>query len=178
MATIFDLKKDLPNWPLSILDDWLLYFANEPDLGWPPPEPLSTHRWSGILGGRPLSWWHCVTWKKENVDCGVSSLCKKSSDLTMATLNDVLLCTADETEKRRYRMPMQYVLEHGVFLYALVAMKTPNGLLVLDGYHRLAALQGLQQMPDPFFDKPNRVRPSVNQDAWVGTHRDGEFPLT
>ncbi|HZR86810.1 MAG TPA: hypothetical protein VFB02_08395 [Bradyrhizobium sp.] len=178
MATIFDLKKDLPNWPLAILDDWLLYFANEPDLGWPPPEPLGTHRWSGILGGRPLSWWHHVTWKKESIDCSLNNLCEKSSTLTSATLSEVLTGKADKVEKRRYRMPMQYILEHGVFLNALVAMNTPSGLLVLDGYHRLAALHGLLQMSDAFFEKPNRIKPTTRQDAWIGTHRNGELPLT
>ena len=177
MATIDDLRKNLPNWPLTILDDWLLYFANEQDLGWPPPDPLGSHRWSDILGGRPLSWWHLVTWKKEAINCSVNDLCERSSALTLAIVDDIFRGTADETEKRRYKMPMQHLLEHGVFLHALVAMKTPSGLLALDGYHRLAALHGLQLMPASFFTQPNRTRPPIQQTAWIGSHRDGELPL-
>ena len=178
MVAITDIKKDLPNWPLTILDDWLLYFANEPDLKWPPPEPLGAHRWSRILGGRSIAWWNNVTWKKENVNCSLEALCPKSRNLTIATLDDVRLGRADDVEKRRYKMPMQYILEHGVFLNALVAMKIPSGLLILDGHHRMAALHGLQQMPDAFFDKPDRRRGSMEQSAWIGVHRSGEIPLT
>jgi hypothetical protein len=177
MLTVADIKKDLPNWPISILDDWLLYFAREPDLKWPPPEPLGSHRWSGILGGRPLSWWNNVTWKKEKANCGLDSLCPKSRDLTVATHNDVHRDLADDVEKRRYKMPMQYILEHGVFRNALVAMRIPSGLLVLDGHHRMAAFYGLQLMQDAFFDKPNRKRAPLEQDVWIGIHRDGEIPL-
>jgi hypothetical protein len=40
MLAVVDIKKDLPNWPDDVIDQWLLYFANEPDCGWPPPDPL------------------------------------------------------------------------------------------------------------------------------------------
>jgi|ERR1700676_5003354 hypothetical protein len=178
MVTLDDLRRDLPNWPISILDDWLLYFAKEPELKWPPPEPLGDHRWSRILGGRPLSWWKLVTWKKEKVSCGLDGLCPKSRNIAVSTHNDIMIGKADDVEKRRYKMPMQYILEHGTFLYPLVAMKIPSGLLVLDGNHRMAAFYGLQLMPDEFFDKPNRKKATLDHDAWIGTHRDGEIPLT
>lgn len=55
MVAIQDIQKDLPGWPEDVIDQWLLYFANEPDLGWSPPEPLGEHRWGHILGGRLLS---------------------------------------------------------------------------------------------------------------------------
>jgi hypothetical protein len=85
---------------------------------------------------------------------------------------------ADEVEKRRFKMPFQYLLEHGVFLNALVAMKRSDGLLVLDGYHRVAALHALQLLPDEFFSVPGRQRPLLTQDVWVGVHRNRELPLT
>lgn len=176
MDNIDDLRRDLPNWPLAILDDWLKYFAREPDLGWPPPEPLGDHRWAGILGGKPLSWWHKVTWKKEKVDCDLAKLCQRSRQLTEMIHNDIHQGRATDVEKRRYKMPVQYLLEHGVFLNALVAMKTPTGMLVLDGYHRVAALYGLLLLPDVFFEKSNRKKPVMQQDAWIGTHSNGELP--
>src|SRR5260370_30167802 len=67
MVSVADIKSDLPGWPNEVVEEWLDYFANEPDLGWPPPEPLGGHRWSCILGGRPLSWWKKVSWKTETV---------------------------------------------------------------------------------------------------------------
>jgi hypothetical protein len=175
---IDDLRRDLPNWPLAILDDWLKYFAREPDLGWPPPEPLGNHRWARILGGRSLAWWYNVTWKKHSVDCDLAKLCPRSRHLTIMIHDDIHNRRADEVESRRYKMPLQYLLEHGVFLNALVAMNRPDGLLVLDGYHRMAALHGLRLLPEVFFEKPNRRRPALLQDAWIGVHPNGELPLT
>jgi hypothetical protein len=51
MVDVADIKKDLPAWPDDVIDQWLLYFANEPDCGWPPPDSLGDHRWARILGG-------------------------------------------------------------------------------------------------------------------------------
>ena len=84
----------------------------------------------------------------------------------------------DEDEKRRYKMPMQHILENGLFLKPIVGMKRSDGLLVLDGHHRMAAHYGLQQMPDAFFEKPNRKKAALEQDAWIGNHNEGELPLT
>lgn len=36
MVDVADIKKDLPAWPDDVIDQWLLYFANEPECGWPP----------------------------------------------------------------------------------------------------------------------------------------------
>jgi hypothetical protein len=35
-VTLADIKSDLPAWPDDVIDQWLHYFANEPDCGWPP----------------------------------------------------------------------------------------------------------------------------------------------
>jgi hypothetical protein len=34
MISVADIKENLPNWPVDVIDDWLLYFANEPECGW------------------------------------------------------------------------------------------------------------------------------------------------
>jgi hypothetical protein len=41
-------------------------------------EPLGNERWKGLLGGRPLSWWKKVSWKKEKIKCDLPSLTTKS----------------------------------------------------------------------------------------------------
>jgi hypothetical protein len=178
MVTVVDIQKDLPDWPEGIIADWLLYFANEPDLKWPPPEPLGGHRWSLILGGRPLSWWKNVTWMKQAVKCDLRSLCPPSRGRVEGTHQDAHGGLADDVEVRRYRMPMQYILENGVFLKPIVGMNRPDGLLVLDGHQRMPAHHGLQQMADAFFEKPNRKKAALEQEAWIGTHKGSELPLT
>jgi hypothetical protein len=87
-VTLADIKNELPAWPDDVIRQWLHYFANEPDCGWPPPEPLGDHRWSRLLGGRPLSWWKNVTWKKEKVKCELASLSPKAR----ADVTDIVAC--------------------------------------------------------------------------------------
>jgi hypothetical protein len=41
MASVADIQADLPGWPGDVVEQWLHYFANEPDCGWPPPEPFA-----------------------------------------------------------------------------------------------------------------------------------------
>jgi hypothetical protein len=48
MVTVADIRKDLPDWPDDVIEQWLLYFANEADCGWPPPDPLGDHRWKRL----------------------------------------------------------------------------------------------------------------------------------
>jgi hypothetical protein len=45
MVTVADIQKDLPNWPKEVIDPWLIEFANDPGMGWPPPKPYGDHRW-------------------------------------------------------------------------------------------------------------------------------------
>jgi hypothetical protein len=33
MFFLADIKKDLPEWPDGVIEQWLIYFANEPDCG-------------------------------------------------------------------------------------------------------------------------------------------------
>jgi hypothetical protein len=178
MFTVADIQKDLPDWPTDVVDQWLLYFANEPDGGWSPPDPLGVHRWNGILGGRPLSWWKHVTWNRQTVSCGLASLSDKSRGIASATIADIGSRTADDATRRRYQNAMQYILEHGEFPGSVIAMQVPSGLQVLDGNHRMAAFCGLQVMSDAFFEKPNRKKASLEQEMWIGTHSAGEVPLT
>ena len=51
MVTVAEIQKDLPGWPDDVVEQWLHYFANEPDFGWPPPVPFMDHRWGLLLGG-------------------------------------------------------------------------------------------------------------------------------
>ena len=177
MVSVSDIQSDLPSWPDQVIGEWLHYFANEPDLGWPPPEPLGQHRWSAILGGRPLSWWKKVTWKKETVICNPAALSEKSRGIVMTMIAEIGNGEADAETKGRYQRALQYILDHGAFPGAIVAMKVPSGLSILDGSHRMGAFCGAQLMPDSFFEKLKKKRAPVEQEVWIGSHRDGEVPL-
>lgn len=49
MTTPSDIQKDLPNWQLGVIEPWLAKFANDPGMGWPPPERYGDHRWGRLL---------------------------------------------------------------------------------------------------------------------------------
>jgi hypothetical protein len=178
MVSIEDIWRDVPAWPVALVGEWLHYFANESDLGWPPPEPLGDHRWSKILGGRPLSWWKNVSWKKETVICDPEHLSDKSFEIIETMLREIGARQADDATKRRYQNALQGILEHGVLPGAIVAMRVPSGLEIIDGSHRIGAFCGVQLMSDEFFKKQNAKRPSLQQEVWIGTHAAGEMPLT
>jgi hypothetical protein len=147
MVDIADIQKDLPGWPEDVIDQWLLYFANEPDCGWPPPDPLGSHWWNALLAGRPLSWWREVTWKSEKAKCDLTSLTPKARTGVNEILAEMITGTADATTKRRMQHPYRYIMDEGTFSRQLITMKTPAGLSLIDGSHRMAAFEMLQRTP-------------------------------
>jgi hypothetical protein len=161
-----------------VIDQWLHYFANEPDCGWPPPEPLGNHRWSGLLGGRPLSWWKNVTWQPEAVDCSLGGLATKTRGFVSDMRAEITAKTADQVTQRRFDHALFYILTNGGFPKRLIAMNADDGLLVLDGNHRAAAFTASQIMPAALVKAKGWTKPESKQEVWVGTHLNGELPLT
>lgn len=177
-VTVLDIKHELPAWPDDVINQWLHYFANEPDLGWPPPDPLGSHRWGRILGGRPLSWWRDVSWKKEKVNCGLAGLSEKSKSIVTSMITEVNNGTADESTLSRFNDAFQYILHNVAFPKPIITMRVPSGLNVLDGNHRMGAFCALQLMPDKKFEQLKMKKAAPEQEVWVGTHSLGEVPLT
>jgi hypothetical protein len=178
MVDIADIKEDLPEWPDDVIHQWLLYFANEPDCGWPPPEPLEGHRWAGILGGRSLSWWKKVSWKKETVTCDTVKLSNKTRDIVQGMIAEIGAGTADAVTRRRFDQSFHFILNNAAFPKPILAMKVPSGLEVVDGNHRMSAFCALQIMPDAKFAELKLTKAAADQEAWIGTHSDGEAPVT
>src|SRR5271154_5454589 len=112
MADLAEIKKDIPTWPDDVIDQWLLYFANEPDCGWPPPEPLGNHRWNGLLGGKPLPWWKNVTWEKETVTCDLASLTQKARTDVSGIVAEMNAGTAGASTKKRVAQPWVHIKDH------------------------------------------------------------------
>jgi hypothetical protein len=178
MVSITDIKKELPNWPDDVIEQWLLYFANEPDCGWPPPEPLGNHRWNGLLGGRPLSWWKNVTWKKQKVRCDSKALTSKARADVTEIVTQMKDGTATADTKKRVAQPWLHLKDHAKFPRALVTMKKRDGLSLIDGSHRMAAFFMVQELPKSEFEKIGKRKPPLKQRVWIGTHSAGEVPLT
>jgi hypothetical protein len=175
MVSVADIKNDLPRWEDDVIEQWLLYFANESDGGWPPPDPLGDHRWSRLLGGKPLLWWKNVTWKKEKLKCDLASLTPRARTGVNEILAEMICGSADETTRRRVRNPYKHIMDEGVFP-PLVTMKRPEGLSLIDGSHRMAAFEMLQRTPDAKFKSLGKTKAALEQEVWVGTHSEGELP--
>jgi hypothetical protein len=176
MISVAEIKNDLPEWPNDVIEQWLHYFANEPDCGWPPPNPLGNHRWNGLLGSKPLPWWRNVTWKKETATCNLASLTQKARTDVRGIIAEMDAGTADASTKKRVSQPWVYIKDHGVFPRAPVTMKKLDGLSLIDGTHRMAAFAMIQRLTDAQLAKMGLVRPTQNQEAWLGTHSAGEVP--
>lgn len=176
MVSVAEIKNDLPEWPDDVIEQWLHYFANEADCGWPPPDPLGNHRWNGLLGSKPLSWWKNVTWQKEAVTCGLASLTPKARTDVTRIMVDMDSGVADASTKKRVAQPWIYVRDHGIFPRPLVMMKKADGLSLIDGSHRMAAFEMIQRLTDAQLVAMGSDRPERRQEVWLGTHSNGEVP--
>jgi hypothetical protein len=177
MVALADIKKDLPGWPDEVIEEWLVYLANRDDTGWPPPDPLSGS-WEGILGGRPLSWWRDVTWATETVDCSLGNLAAKTRGIAAGIRAEVNAGTADDVTKRRFKHALHHIFTNGTFPNPVSAMKVDGRLLVMDGNHRVAALTAAQILPDALLQEKGWQKAASEQSVWIGTHANGEVPLT
>jgi len=165
MISVADIQRDLPGCPDDVVEQWLHYFANEPDCGWPPPEPLGDHRWARLLGGRPLSWWKDVTWQKEKAICDLAGLSPKARRGVEEIQADILGRMADASTKKRFQDAYVHIMDNGVFPRPLVTMRTPGGLSLLDGSHRMAAFDMLQRTPDAKFAELKKKKAALEQEV-------------
>jgi hypothetical protein len=179
MVALQDIKADLPGWPDDVIEQWLLKFANQPEMGWPPPDPIGGHRW-GILLTHPLSWWKNVTWTAETRDCGFDEL-SVDGRKTMNGMCKALVEGEDngfggDDSVERFQRQLRILALGGKFERPPVLFPIASGLSPLDGNHRLFALQFALQMPDEELAKYKVKRPSASQIVWVASHKDGEDP--
>jgi hypothetical protein len=176
MVTVAEIKSDLPDWPDDVIEQWLHYFANEPDCGWPPPEPLGNHRWRGLLGGKPLSWWKQVSWKRQKIKCDVPSLTVKARSDVGEIVAQMNAGTANDSTKKRVARSFLYIKDNGEFPHPLITIRKSDGVSLIDGTHRMAAFELVQALTDAQFVAGNLKRPSREQAVWAATHSKGEVP--
>jgi hypothetical protein len=182
MVDLADIKADLPNWPDDVIDQWLLKLANRgADTGWPPPEPLGNHGWKYILGKRPLSWWKEVTWALGEPELKFDSLSDNSKRIVRDMIDGHVNKVPNSyvrwpDSKARFLSAGRYVSEHGTFPRPPLVINLPDGMSVLDGNHRVAALCFRQDAPDRIIQMSG-VAPLAKHQVWVGKHAPGEVPI-
>lgn len=134
------------------------------------------HRWGRLLGQRPLSWWKDVAWSLEKTDCGFAGLTPKAQADITDIRNEIAGGNPGAGTKRRWDNIFRHVLNAGTFPVAPVIIRRPEGLSPIDGTHRLAVFTALQTMPAEKFVALGLEKPAVEQDVWIGAHKDGELP--
>ncbi|MBN8993027.1 MAG: hypothetical protein J0H42_32745 [Rhizobiales bacterium] len=179
MVSLQDIKSDFPEWPDDVIEQWLLKLANQPAMGWPPPDPTDGHRWELLLT-HPISWWKDVTWKREPRDCSFEKL-SIDARKTMNSLYKALVEGEDngfggDNSPARFQRQLGILVVSGEFERPPVLFPIASGLSPLDGNHRLFALQTALNTPDEYLAKHNVKRPSASQSVWIASHKDGEDP--
>jgi hypothetical protein len=179
MVAITDIKADLPDWPDDVIEQWLLKFANQSEMSWPPPDPMEGHRWE-ILITHPITWWKNVTWTLESRNCSFHKLSVDARN-TMNKMYEALVDGDDngyggDDSPARFQRQLRFLALNGEFERPPVLFPIPTGLSPLDGNHRLFALHIALQMSDEELAKYKVKRPSASQSVWVASHKDGEDP--
>jgi hypothetical protein len=166
------IKADLPQWPDEVIEQWLLKVANRgPETGWPPPEPLK-EPCKFVLGERPLSWWRAVTWRLEehelNIDRLSASTRRVVREMIDAHIGGVSnVHTRVPESKLRFTAALEYVSEHGTIPKPPLAMRMRDGIIVIDGNHRVAALCVHQEQ-----ERKNGSIPLEKHKIWTDAHPD------
>ncbi|MHC2275361.1 hypothetical protein ACVME8_001972 [Bradyrhizobium diazoefficiens] len=178
MTTLQDIKKDLPDWPDDVIDQWLLKLANQPRMGWPPSEPL-TGRWKLLLT-HPVSWWKEVSWTQEKRDCSFDKL-SIDGRKTMNNMYDALIDGKDngfggDNSPERFQRQLRIVATTGEFERPPVLFPIASGLSPLDGNHRIFAHHIALHLTDEDLAKYKVKRPDVVQTVWIASHKNGEDP--
>lgn len=168
------IKQDLPNFPDQVVRDWIEPFAE--DEGWPP----TAARWRNILKETDLDRWRSVSWELKEEDFSALVL-SPSCTASMGTLLRAYI-GGDENEysqalgergKERFQIQLHQLIDHGIFPSPPVLVDHGEGLEIMDGNHRVAALCAWLQWKDnaKFLEKLGKEpRPLKElQPIWVGT---------
>lgn len=143
-----DIRKELPNFPESLIYHWLLPLAE--DIGWPPvfnADPtMKIARWQSILK-KPLRYWCAVVWKLEYLRPDQLTFTEKElRDLHEMILGHaycqqtLLTIFLGDSSKGRFFRQVGDLLKLGGFTEPPVIVKTGAQIHLVDGSHRMAAL--------------------------------------
>lgn len=168
----------MPEWPDDVIDQWLLPFAKDQKLGWPPPDPLGKHRWYYILATKPLSWWQGVRWELSNVDLQKSNLSARDKKMVVQMSQAYMFgainaYTSVENGRQRMTSAFSFIVENGRLPRPPIAMKNPDGFQFIDGSHRVAAWMAYRELPEEQRANSGAKQIDPVQPIWIGNHVSG-----
>ena len=132
--------------PNEVFDLWIT--PNIPAYGW--PFSSATQSVEGTLreayfAERSLEWWAAASWSRQSFGSDQISFCPISMQRATWILDSVVrgwyspTWNIHNTHERFWRC-MSYIERHGKLPAPLICVSMPEGMDVVDGHHRLAAL--------------------------------------
>ena len=149
------IQSDLPNFPESIIYNWLLPFAE--DLEGPPGPTMYEFkprtRWAGILR-QPIVRWQGVRWSLIEIEPtkiefseeswqGMKDMLDGHFGKTPTFLTNML----GEGSKERLLRQLGILMHYGKFHEPPVLLKDRGKCVIVDGTHRMSALSFLLTNP-------------------------------
>ena len=157
-------KSMLPNMPNEVFDTWLLPIIRDHN-AWPYFDIFSQHpsqQWSQYFGHFSLNDISNCTWHSHVFSFGMDTL-DPSSNRTIKALIEDHVCNLEtpirlnvRDSKKRFFGLVEFVKRTGNIPEPIIGLNTEEGLCVLDGNHRLAALTYLG------------LRGQIQCTTWVG----------
>ncbi len=141
------IKKDLPNFPDEIIQDWIEPYYEKH--GWPPQG-----NWNGVLFTESFEFWKNVKWRKESLDLTTAEY----SDEWMKVFRDMFRAYTQKSENTffgrmmgesgpiRWLNAARYLLETGIFPKPICLLLKDGKFSVVDGNHRFVAWHFLLQV--------------------------------
>jgi hypothetical protein len=134
------IKRDLPDFPDQVIDQWLEPLAKTD--GWPPVAP----RWKYLLGETDLGYWRGFKWQLLEVAFETIGLALEAEsriagliDAYLHGAQNVYARTLGSEGRKRFEFHFDYLTGHGQLILPPVLVESRAGLQVMDGYHRIAA---------------------------------------
>ncbi len=109
--------------------------------GWPP----SGIEWQGFLLGESIEYWQQLSWDEAQMtlkpsDLGPMSLRIAVQIIEAAQGKNNLISAYISNTRERFQSSLQFVIEHRSLPSKVLLLRGPDGLEVIEGNHRIAAL--------------------------------------
>ena len=165
--------KDLPNFPVDVVEQFLLPYAE--DFGWPPGkrEDDLNNNWKYILRKNDLIYWREVKWNKKTLKLSPHNLLPKDIEIVVNLMQanvqgkTTLFSLAMPKSKERFDRICSYLKREGMFPKTVAIEQIGDRFRIVDGSHRLSAyfyLRGWFKIKD---EKVLCLNVKEEQDYWV-----------
>lgn len=149
--TLAAILRSMPNMPRDVAEQWLLPHARRSGYGWPPSADGGSAPWSLNLAGRTLTWWHDRQWFQDSLPMTLDVM-SHATQLHVRQLLDKAGQGQDYLPDSAGRIASvrAHIAQTGTWPLAPVAYPDSDGLALIDGHHRLAALEAARaaNLPD------------------------------